>query len=217
LEKTRDKLKLRRWCIRRLLQDWCSETIAAYLQRQKVQVSSGSVHSILKQNQLITKPYKPRRQRTYIRFQRKHPDSLWQTDIKYYDNQYLIAFLDDCSRYLTGIALLKEATTSRILHLLDATLRLGRTPRQILSDHGTQFYSDDGGSRFTTYLEAHGIEHIMGSIGKPTTQGKIERFFQTFELYYPRFNSPTQFKQYYNQKPHRSLNFLTPAEVYLNQ
>jgi len=165
LEKTKDKLKLHRWCIRRLLQGWpvsnvadhaqtpqrtiyawwnrfqwnewvgltdasrrphrihtlpketvqkvlevrrregwCSETIAAYLQRQKVQVSSGSVHSILKQNQLITKPYKPRRQRTYIRFQRAHPDSLWQTDIKYYGNRYLIAFRDDCSRYLTGIA-----------------------------------------------------------------------------------------------------------------
>ena len=125
---------------------WCSETIAAYLKRQEIQVSSGSVHSILKQNQLITKPYKPHRQRTYIRFQREHPDSLWQTDIKYYGNRYLIAFLDDCSRYLTGIALLREATTSRILHLLDATLRLGRTPKQILSDHGTQFYSDDGGS-----------------------------------------------------------------------
>ena len=195
---------------------WCSETIAAYLQRQKVQVSSGSVHSILKQNQLITRPYKPRRQRTYICFQREHPDSLWQTDIKYYGDRYLIAFLDDCSRYLTGIALLKEATTSRILHLLDATLRLGRTPRQILSDHGSQFYSDDNKSSFTQFCEQHGIEHILGSIGKPTTQGKIERFFQTFTAYYPRFNSPTQFREYYNKtRPHRSLNFLTPAEVYL--
>jgi putative transposase len=55
----------------------------------------------------------------------------------------------------------------------------------------------------------------MGSIGKPTTQGKIERFFQTFELYYPRFNDMTEFQQHYNYvRPHRSLNFLTPAEVY---
>ena len=144
---------------------WCSETIAAYLKRQNIQVSSGSVHSILKQNQLITKPYKPRKQRTYIRFQREHPDSLWQTDIKYYGDQYLIAFLDDCSRYLTGIALLREATTSKTLHLLDATLRLGRTPRQILSDHGSQFYSDDSKSSFTKFCEQHGIEHILGSIG----------------------------------------------------
>ena len=137
MEKQRDKLKLRRWCVRRIIdgwavskvadhaqtpqrtvyawwnrfqwngcvgltdasrrphrihrlpeetiqkvlevrrrEDWCSETIAAYLQRQKIQVSSGSVHNILKQNQLITKPYKPHRQRTSIRFQRAHPDSL---------------------------------------------------------------------------------------------------------------------------------------------
>jgi transposase InsO family protein len=67
---------------------WCSETIAAYLKRQKIQVSSGSVHSILKQNQLMTQPYKPCRQRTYIRFQLEHPDSLWQADIKYLFRKY---------------------------------------------------------------------------------------------------------------------------------
>jgi len=96
------------------------------------------------------------------------------------------------------------------------TLSHGRIPKQILSDHGTQFYSEDGGSQFTAYLKAHGIEHIMGSIGKPTTQGKIERFFQTFQLYYPRFNNLDRFREAYNHKPHRSLNYKTPAEIYFN-
>ena len=196
---------------------WCHEAIAAYLnQREGIKVSSGSTYRILKRYDLITRSYKPRKQRTYIRFQRTHPDSLWQTDIKYYGDQYLIAFLDDCSRYVPNAILCKHATTRRILKLLDATLSQGRIPRQILSDHGTQFYSEDGGSQFTAYLEAHGIEHIMGSIGKPTTQGKIERFFQTFQLYYPRFNNLDRFREAYNHKPHRSLNYKTPAEIYFN-
>jgi transposase InsO family protein len=44
---------------------------------------------------------------------------------------------------------------------------------------------------------------------------KTERFFQTFELYYPRFNDMERFKEYYN-KPHRSLKYKTPAQAYLN-
>jgi len=109
---------------------------------------------------------------------------------------------------------LHNATTDRILRLLEKALNHGRAPHQILSDHGAQFYSDYSPSQFTEFCENHGIEHIMGSIGKPTTQGKIERFFRTFKAYYPRFNNMPEFLHHYNHvKPHRSLNFLTPAEV----
>jgi transposase InsO family protein len=196
---------------------WCHEDIAAYLnQKENIKVSCGSAYTILKRNGLITKPYKPRKQRTFIRFQRAHPDSLWQTDIKYYGDHYLIAFLDDCSRYLPAASLYPEATTDNVLGTLEEALAEGRIPKQILSDHGTQYWSNDGPSRFTSFCQTHGIEHILGSTGKPTTQGKIERFWQTFELYYPRFNNLDRFREAYNHKPHRSLNYKTPAEIYFN-
>lgn len=196
---------------------WCHEAIAAYLnQRENVNISSGSAYHILKRNHLITKPYKPRKRRTYIRFARQHPDSLWQTDIKYYGDRYLIAFLDDCSRYIPAATLTPEATTDQVLDTLENALSNGRTPKQILSDHGTQYWSNDGPGRFTNFCTQHGIEHILGSTGKPTTQGKIERFWQTLELYYPRFNSIDRFREYYNHKPHRSLNYKTPEQVYFN-
>ena len=156
LEKRRDKTKLRRWCVRRLLEGedvetirltakvsrrtlyywlerfqqnggeglldasrkphtihrlnpsavesviqlrqqhgWCGEAISARLRREGIEVSKGSVYKILHSHALPVKAYAPRRRRTYIRFQRTHPDSLWQTDIKYYGEHYLIAFLDD--------------------------------------------------------------------------------------------------------------------------
>lgn len=276
MEKQRDRLKLRRWCIKRIIDGWpiskiadhaqtpqrtvyawwnrfqwngwvglldasrrphtihrlptetvervlevrrthgwCSEAIEAHLKSHGVQVSHGSIYTILKTHQLITEPYRPRRQRSFKRWQRRRPDSLWQTDVKYYGCQYLIAFLDDCSRYLVGASLNRNATTTRILHTLKTCLSNGRTPRQILSDHGSQYYSEDGGSQFTAYLQAHGIEHILGSIGKPTTQGKIERFFRTFSAYYPRFNNLEAFRIYYNTKPHAALNYMTPEQVYL--
>jgi len=193
---------------------WCSEAIEAHLRSEGIQVSHGSVYKILKENGLIMKPYTPRRQRSFRRWQRRRPDSLWQTDIKYYGSRYLIAFLDDCSRYLVGASLCRSATTTRILHTLDECLSNGRTPHQILSDHGTQYYSDDGPSQFTSFCKDHGIEHIMASIGKPTTQGKIERFFRTFTAYYPRFNNMELFRAYYNMKPHAALNYKTPEQIY---
>jgi len=193
---------------------WCGEAIEAYLKTQGVQVSHGSIYTILKTNGLIMKPYKPRRQRSFKRWQRRRPDSLWQTDIKYYGNHYLIAFLDDCSRYLVGASLCRHATTPRILHTLEECLSNGRVPRQIMSDHGTQYYSNDGPSQFTNYCQTHGIKHIMASIGKPTTQGKIERFFRTFTAYYPRFNNLDAFKIHYNTKPHAALNYKTPEQIY---
>jgi len=278
MDRERDKQKLRRWCVRKLLEDWtlrrvseharipkstvhdwwtrfqwkgwaglvdtprrphtihhlpeatirrvidirqregwCHEAIAAYLcQQEAIKVSCGSAYTILKRNGFITNPYKPRKQRTFIRFARPYPDSLWQTDITEYSDQYLIAFLDDCSRYLPAAGLYPEATTDNVLETLELALSDGRIPEQILSDHGTQYWSDDGPGRFTTSCESYGIEHILGSIGKPTTQGKIERFFQTFERYYPRFSDIHQFRKYYNNKPHRSLKYRTPAQIYFN-
>jgi transposase InsO family protein len=198
-------------------QGWCHEANAAYVnQRESIKVSSGSVYMILRRNGLITKSYKPRKQRTFIRFAREHPDSLWQTDIKYYGHQYLIAFLDDCSRYVPAASLCPESTTESVLETLEEALAEGRIPKQILSDHGTQYWSNDGPGRFTDFCMKHGIQHIVGSTGKPTTQGKIERFWQTFELYYPRFNNLDRFREAYNHKPHRSLNYKTPAEIYFN-
>jgi hypothetical protein len=77
---------------------WCGEAISARLGREGVEVSNGSVYKILHDHALPVKAYAPGRRRTYTRFQRAHPDSLWQTDIKCYSREYLIAFLDDCCK-----------------------------------------------------------------------------------------------------------------------
>jgi hypothetical protein len=92
------KATIRRVVYVRKQEGWCHEAIAAYLNQENINVSSGSAYHILKRNGLITKPYKPRRQRTYIRFQREHPDCLRQTDIKYYDD--LFVGLDVHKNYL---------------------------------------------------------------------------------------------------------------------
>ena len=127
----------------------------------------------------------------------------------------MIAYLGDCSRYVPATEPYSEATTDNVLTLTDCALSHGRTSGQVLGDHGPRFCSDDPESRFTSYLESHGIQHITGSIEKPTAQGKIERLFQTFPLYCPKLNDLDQFIEYYN-KPHRSPSFKTPTQRALN-
>ncbi|MHB1907789.1 MAG: hypothetical protein ACYCQJ_02820 [Nitrososphaerales archaeon] len=73
------------------------------------------------------------------------------------------------------------------------------TPREILTDHGTQFYSvRRGESTFDKKLKGLGINHILSGIGKPTTTGKIERFFATYSIEGSRYNTLEYFLHYYN-------------------
>jgi hypothetical protein len=101
---------------------WCGEAISAHLRREGIDVSNGSIYKMIHNHALPVKAYAPRRRRTYICFQRGRPDSLWQTDIKYYGREYLIAFLEECSRYVPNAILCEHVTTKTILKLLDVTL-----------------------------------------------------------------------------------------------
>ena len=53
--------------------------------------------------------------------------------------------------------------------------------------------------------------------GKPTTQGKIERWFRTYDKEHARFPLHRKFIEYYNyERPHMTLDYSTPAEVYFD-
>ena len=57
--------------------------------------------------------------------------------------------------------------------------------------------------------------NILGSIGKPTSRGKIERWHHTYDVERPRSKRHEQFIKYYNNKRvHMSLNYMTPTQVY---
>jgi transposase InsO family protein len=80
----------------------------------------------------------------------------------------------------------------------------------------TQFWSNADPGRFANFCMNNGIEHILRSNGEPTTQRRIERFFQIFELYYSRFNDLDRLREAYNHKLNRMFNYKTPAEIYFN-
>jgi len=190
--------------------------ITSYLEREGISVSHSTVYNILKRNGLIHSLDKPRHKRTYRRFSRRHPNSLWQADLTIFRRKYIIAFMDDCSRFLTAIEWLAAPKADLVIDVFGEAIKEYGKPRHVITDHGTQFYSVRGGtSSFDQYCHDNRIRHIMGGIAKPTTQGKIERFFHTLKTEYGQYNDLDAYTDYYNNRRlHAGIGYLTPAEVY---
>jgi putative transposase len=63
-------------------------------------------------------------------------------------------------------------------------------------------------STFQQYLVGRKINHILGRVHHPQTNGKIERFYETFQSKLMYFESIDEFITWYNTKrPHMSLNW----------
>jgi transposase InsO family protein len=168
---------------------WCPILIEGYLHKRGTEVGHTTIHRLLKQAGLNNPLQTPRHRRSYRRWQRRHPNSLWQCDLKVIPPaRWLITILDDHSRYVTGSQIFKHGTTENVISLLDKAVHEYAKPREILTDHGSQFWSVRGGeSSFDAYCESSRIKHILGGIGKPTTLGKIERWFRTYDQEHARF------------------------------
>jgi transposase InsO family protein len=195
---------------------WGPQKIAGYLQTQDRPVGHMTVYRTLLASGLNQPLTKPRIKRTYKRWQRMRSNSLWQCDLKLVPPRWLITILDDHSRYVTGSEHFAEGTAENVIWLWDRAVHEYGKPREALTDHGSQFWSvRKGESSFDQYCQQQRIKHILGGIGKPTTQGKIERWFRTYDQEHDRFTLHRKFIHYYNwERPHMALNYSTPSEVY---
>lgn len=117
---------------------------------------------------------------------------------------------------MVAIRLFEQGTADNIIDIFEEAINEHERPKQVITDHGSQYWSVRGGtSAFTSFCKEQGIQHILGGIGRPTTLGKIERFHRTFREQYSRHDSLEEFAQYSNfKKPHRALDYATPASVY---
>jgi len=101
---------------------WCPHRIAGHLQKRGIHICHMTVYRILRSSGLNRPLQTPRVKRTYRRWQRKHPNSLWQCDLKVVHPRWLITILDDHSRFVTGSERFKEATAQNVIWLLDRAI-----------------------------------------------------------------------------------------------
>jgi hypothetical protein len=74
----------------------------------------------------------------------------------------------------------------------------------VITGHGSEFYANKRVDRgeaehaFDTYLVDHDIKYTPCKAGRPQSNWKIERFYQTYEKRRWRFESLVAFVEYYN-------------------
>jgi len=172
---------------------------------QRILLQAGKAHKIEKKI----------RRKKWVRYERRHSNSLWHTDFCEVDDKQIISFIDDASRKIVASGRFDEATTDNALAVLNKGISSHGKPKQVMTDHGSQFCSDEEKIfRFAEALKAMDIEHIMARIKRPQSNGKIERWFGTAKRIYYHFNMDLEKTVVcYNRMPHLSLD-TTPNEAY---
>ena len=153
--------------------------IEGLLRLEGITVSHNKIHRFLTKLGMVTPEPKKGRRKNYVRWERKHSNSLWQTDFCWIERLecWLCGWLDDHSRFVPVAEYMTEATTDNVLSLFEKASRKYGYPRQTLSDRGSQFYPNLGETcRFLEHMKVKKVDHIFASIKKPTTCGKLERF-----------------------------------------
>jgi putative transposase len=203
----------------RRARNWGPCRIEGYLRNYAKQsrVSHTTIHKILNQAGLNNPIETPRRVWGKRRFERAHSNSLWQADFKLTEHdEWMISFLDDHSRFIPGSRVHHNPTAEHAIKLLEDSARQYGKPDQILTDRGTQFYPARGGtSEFTEYCSGNGIQHIITSVRRPSTIGKIEAFHKAYTIEASIYPTHKEFVDYWNyQRPHQGIGYLYPADVY---
>lgn len=149
------------------------------------------------------------RKKEWIRYERRH--SLTAVHIDWhqrpYDGPWVFAVEDDASRKLLALVEGRPPTTESSIYGMELALLQGRI-RQCIMDHGAQFLSNTGGnSVFQAFLAKHSIKPIICRIKHPQSNGKVEKWFNTYERHRDAFSTVEEFITWYNDvRPHRSLN-----------
>jgi putative transposase len=152
------------------------------------------------------------------------PDQVWATDITYIPLQrgwvYVAAVMDWFSRFVLSWEMSITLDSSFCVDALRSALGLG-TPEVFNSDQGSQFTSE----AFTGVLKGAGIRISMDGVRRAYDNIFVERLWRSLkyeEVYLRDYGMVPEarkgigdwFEFYNHRRPHQSLDYRTPAEVY---
>jgi transposase InsO family protein len=165
------------------------------------------------------------------RFERSTPNQMWQSDITYFTilgkTAYIIGFLDDYSRYITGLGVYRSHTSAYVVDTYREAVAAYGAPREMLTDNGRQYASWRGTTKFQRELKRDHVKHIRSSPHHPQTLGKIERFWQSLKdefLSRARFETFEEarerigywVKHYNHRRTHQGMQGMCPADRFFS-
>lgn len=210
---------------------WGAKKIRVLLLREGIDLKVVTINRILKRMGLIH--HKDSHRPALKRFEREHPNQLWQIDFKGDypcggGRCYPLSILDDHSRYAIGLYALSGQGTQPVKDCLVKAFESYGVPGAMLMDHGIPWWStsnNHGLTRFSVSLIDQGIKLYYSGIRHPQTQGKVERFHRTLNESIRHKGRPKtssgweqtlkSFVHEYNYiRPHEALQMATPSEYY---
>lgn len=212
-----------------------SRQMARHLRRQGIKINRKRVQRLMRQMGLMAIAPKPGTSRpapahlVYPYLLRDltidRPNHVWCADITYipmaHGFLYLVAIMDWATRRVLSWRLSNTLDSGFCVEALDAAIAEHGTPDIFNTDQGCQFTGSDWIGMLTT----HGIRISMDGKGRWMDNVFIERLWRSLKyecVYLNAFGSLREANRkighwisYYNhERPHSSLNDLTPNEVY---
>lgn len=198
--------------------------IEQLLKQKGFAISHRQIEKLLIRNDLVVPNIKKQRSRKWVRYELPNPNDLWHTDWTHcpFTDKEFCAYIDDRTRLITAFGIFKNANTENTLAVLKAGTAMYGKPKAIMTDHGSTYYTNRSNAvqehhEFRKVLDVLGIKHCLARINRPQTNGKIERFFLTYKQEYitGTFSNIQDYVRHYNEaRPHMSLNYRTPKEIW---
>lgn len=211
-----------------------SRRIAAMLQRQGFEIGRDRVCSLMKKMGIAaifpkpntSKKHPEHRIYPYLLQDTKicRPNHVWGSDITYIrlaaGFMYLVAIIDWFSRFVLSFRLSNTLEDSFCIEALEESLATA-SPEIHNSDQGSQFT----GNGFISVLEHKNIRISMDGRGRALDNVFTERLWRSLkyeEVYLKHYENPmeayTGIEEYFHlynfERPHQSLDYKTPAEIY---
>jgi putative transposase len=155
----------------------------------------------------------------------ERPNQVWATDVTYLPLAtgcaYLVAILDLYSRKVLAFRVSNTLATDFCIEALDEALHRYGTPEIFNTDQGSQF--TDGA--FTAVLDTKGVRISMDGKGRWIDNVFVERLWRSVKyesIYLHAYETPREvnvalarYFDFYNAyRPHQSLDYRTPDEMY---
>jgi putative transposase len=204
-------------------------TLEKLLDHEGDHIPHNRIHKILKEEGLAKNEPKKQKRRKWIRYQRKHSNSLWHTDwFEPGNGGHILPVEDDASRFITGFGAFTRETAKNGVLVLEKAIKDYGCPKQTMTDHGTSFTSmpretckDPKPNIFQKSLSSHGSQHIKARVKHPQSNGKVEKLGDTLFKLQKHFGDWEEVIEYYNyERMHWSLKTEeceTPFKAYIRK
>jgi transposase InsO family protein len=227
--RTAASIEERVMALRRDRPDWGARKLAVLLAREGLELPAATVHRILSRRGLVR--VEDRHAAALGRFEREHPNQLWQMDFKsprgWGQPVGPLSVIDDHSRYVVALFQTGSTRSEAVREQLVQAFNGCGVPEAMLMDHGIPWWSGTsagGWTQLTVWLMKQGVRLYLSGVRHPQTQGKVERFHGALEKARRLRGLPEpalrqrwldDFRQDYNHvRPHEALAMRTPASLW---